>query len=110
MNTYYLEDTVSSQHEEQIAGQSFHDVDYLTNSAVVARLVNNLKYYSNIQSGDHLTFVLGYGECNSNDEALKRWVLSQLESLQASLTYEQVFSFLKDALRSKLALDVDEPL
>lgn len=46
---------------------------------VVQRLVNNLMYLFNITPGDYLTFILGQGHCTKNEDALKYWVIDQLE-------------------------------
>ncbi len=67
---------------------------------VVMRLVNNLKYLFNIQSGDYLTFVLGYGECKSNDEALRYWVMDQLN--QHLVGHNEVLVFLTYSLKEEL--------
>lgn len=71
---------------------------------VVGRLVNNLAYLFNVSSGDYLTFILGHGECTRNEDALKYWVLDQLE--QESVGADDVLGVLVDRLREQLTQEV----
>lgn len=69
---------------------------------VVNRLVSNLMYLFNIQSGDYLTFVLGHGECHTNKQAMQYWVYSQLSSNTDS---DDVLSYLASQLTEQLMMD-----
>lgn len=72
--------------------------------ASLNKLTNNLKYLFNIESGNHLTFILGYGSCRTNDEALALWVTDQLK--QYHFEYEGVFNILVDDLKELLTIEV----
>lgn len=63
------------------------------------KMINNLKYLFNIESGNHLIFVLGYGHCHSNDEALKLWVI---DHVQPNVSSNKMFEKLVSALQVKL--------
>lgn len=71
---------------------------------VVKRIVNNLMYLFNIQAGDYITFVLGYGHCRSNEQALQSWVLEQLEDHQ--LKSKELLPYLVEKLKTQLNLEV----
>jgi hypothetical protein len=72
---------------------------------VINRLVNNLMYLFNVQPNeDHLTFVLGFGMSHRNDEALKYWVMSQLE--KHPMGFDDVLAFLADQLKDQLMQEV----
>jgi hypothetical protein len=47
--------------------------------AIVHRLVTGLIYAFDLQSEVDLSFVLGHGECESNEDALTAWVMDQLD-------------------------------
>ena len=67
--------------------------------ATLDKLTNNLKYLFNIESGNNLTIILGYGHCRSNDEALREWIIDHIE-LNDSLN--QVFDKLVSLLQIRL--------
>ncbi|WP_173292249.1 hypothetical protein [Thiosulfativibrio zosterae] len=71
---------------------------------VVQRLVNNLMYLFNITSGDYLTFILGQGHCTKNEDALKYWVLDQLEDHH--LDSADVLHYLVEHLQEQLNQEV----
>lgn len=72
---------------------------------IINRLVNNLIYLFNVQpNNDNLTFVLGFGMSHRNDEALKYWVMSQLE--QHPMGFDDVLAFLADQLKDQLMQEV----
>lgn len=95
----------SSGYVNQHSGQYPLNDDYqIEDPRVVRRLVNNLMYLFNIQPGDYLTFVLGYGHCRSNEQALQCWVLNQLTDYPCD--QDQVLTVLVDALKEQLNLEV----
>lgn len=65
----------------------------------VEKMVNNLKYLFNIESGNNLTFVLGYGHCRSNDEALKQWVIDHANPVNG---LNRMFACLVASLQARL--------
>lgn len=88
----------------QTANHFWQDDYQIEDPRVVRRLVNNLMYLFNIQPGDYLTFVLGYGHCRSNEQALQYWVLDQLS--QNPTRQDEVLSVLVEALKEQLNLEV----
>lgn len=87
----------------------FNWLDYAEKTPIedprmVTRLVNNLKYLFNIDSGDYLTFVLGHGECTNNEQALKYWVLDELSS--TSIGQGDVLEHLVSKLKEQIMLEV----
>lgn len=103
MNITYLKPFLNSQPSQDYAESTWHERYLIEDPKVVMRLVNNLKYLFNIQPGDYLTFVLGFGECKTNDEALKYWVMDQLS--QEPVGYDDVLRFLIDSLNSQLMME-----
>ena len=76
----------------------------------IQRLTNNLAFALQIPEGDHLTFILGYGECTSNHQALYAWVEEQIESnhyLEKENSNE-LFNTLKLQLQHQLSTPFDE--
>jgi len=69
----------------------------------INRLTNNLCYLFNVTSGDYLTYILGHGECTRNEDALKYWVLDQLD--QESVSSGEVLSVLVEKLKEQLTLE-----
>ena len=87
MNNSYMSELLKPQHPSfrsvhvpSMKGSAgiFEDEIAYEDERVVNRLVNNLIYLFNISQGDYLTFVLGYGHCTKNEDALKYWVMDQL--------------------------------
>jgi len=75
----------------------------------IQRITNNLAFALKIPEGDHLTFILGYGECFSNHQALYAWVEEQMSSypiLDKSQS-EDLFYTLKQQLHDHLNLHLD---
>ncbi|MBD3612326.1 MAG: hypothetical protein HUJ13_07960 [Hydrogenovibrio crunogenus] len=103
MNITYLKPFLHSQPSQDYVESTWHERYLIEDPKVVMRLVNNLKYLFNIQPGDYLTFVLGFGECKTNDEALKYWVMDQLS--QEPVGYDDVLRFLIDSLNSQLMME-----
>lgn len=104
MNTHYLNPLLQPQHPQFLSGTPIMREYEIEDPRVVMRLVNNLKYLFNIQEGDHLTFILGHGECHSNNEALKNWVLEQLT--QNPVGQDDVLAFLVESLKVQLMAEV----
>lgn len=50
----------------------------LSNPATMQRLIAALRYAFDIRPGIQLPFLLGHGECESNDQALEAWILEQV--------------------------------
>lgn len=71
---------------------------------VVQRLVNNLIYLFNIEPGDHITFILGHGECLSNNSALQAWVLDQIADVP--INQDGVLNELVEKLKDQLMMEV----
>lgn len=46
--------------------------------ATLKRLIEALKFAFDIRAGIQLPFILGHGECETNDEALVAWIRDQL--------------------------------
>lgn len=67
---------------------------------MINRLINNLAYLFNIEGGDYLTFILGYGHCTRNEDALRYWVIDQLQDI--SINQDDVMNVLVDHLRTEL--------
>ncbi|WP_029406956.1 hypothetical protein [Thiomicrorhabdus sp. Milos-T2] len=89
------------QHLANLNQYSGHNlIEVKRDPEIVSSLVNNLVHVFNIQDGNHLTFVLGFGECSDNKEALQKWIKSQLP-LQGNLN--DVFKELKSLLLNKLS-------
>lgn len=85
---------------KQYSGHHLLEVKY--GSKVISRLVNNLTHVLNIQYGNHLTFVLGFGECSNNKVALQKWVKSQLPiASDLDETFKNLKSLLKNQLSQK---------
>jgi hypothetical protein len=82
----------------QYSGQNLIEVK--RDPEIVSSLVNNLVHVFNIQDGNHLTFVLGFGECSNNKEALQKWVKSQLP---IASELDETFKNLKSLLKNQLS-------
>jgi hypothetical protein len=104
MNTAYTIPWLNPQHPQMFDRSSMASEYQVEDPKVVMRLVNNLKYLFNIQEGDYITFVLGYGACRSNDESLKYWVMDQLT--QHPVGHDEVLGYLVDALKEQLMMEV----
>lgn len=50
----------------------------LSNPATMRRLIAALRFAFDIRPGIQLPFLLGHGECESNDQALELWILEQV--------------------------------
>lgn len=76
----------------------------IEDARVVRRLVNNLMYLFGIEPGDHITFILGHGECSSNNEALQTWVLEELSD--SVICPDDVLGELVSRLKEQLMMEV----
>lgn len=50
----------------------------VSHPATQKRLTEALKFAFDIRAGIQLPFILGHGECETNDEALTAWIRDQL--------------------------------
>ena len=76
----------------------------------IQRIANNLAFALQIPEGDQLTFILGYGECHSNHQALYAWVEEQIEShhLLEKENNQELFDTLKQQLQWQLSTTMDD--
>ncbi|NCN44230.1 MAG: hypothetical protein CO158_04795 [Piscirickettsiaceae bacterium CG_4_9_14_3_um_filter_43_564] len=93
------------QQHPQMSPHAFNQQNIvIEDPRVVKRIVNNLMYLFNITTGDYLTFILGQGHCTRNEDALKYWVMEQLE--HHNLDSDNVLQYLVEKLKIQLNMEV----
>ena len=101
----YSNPLLKPQHPAQASNAPWQKpVIEIEDPKVVQRLVNNLMYLFNITPGDYLTFILEQGHCTKNEDALKYWVLDQLE--EHHLDSSDVLHYLVEQLKEQLSQEV----
>lgn len=89
----------------ELTAQINQDLKSRRHKRLLQRLANNLITALRIPEGDHLTFILGYGNATSNYQAVYYWVADQFENSGWSSRGDNdaLFIQLKEALHHHLS-------
>ncbi|MDR9500117.1 MAG: hypothetical protein RI556_13145, partial [Hydrogenovibrio sp.] len=70
---------LTSQHPSVLEAFSTES-DFAWSNRLIERLAHNLEYLIGLDpQRDHVTFILGHGECPTNHQALVAWLYEQLD-------------------------------
>lgn len=79
-------------------GGIYPDYDF-EDPQIIRGLTSNLMYLFNLPDGNHLTFILGHGECSNNRQAIQCWLYDQLRDYSNG---EDVLCYLTEQLKDQL--------
>jgi hypothetical protein len=86
-------------------GSIDHRNEAIWSHRIIERLARHLEYLTSLDPlRDHVTFILGHGECPTNHHALVAWLYEQLD--ESPVEMDKALSMTFEALQSMLSQEV----